>query len=267
MSLPLKPLLQESPRPLALTRQFKEALGIPGVQAQRAAKLEFVVASQLAHIDHVSVSPDDAGVDPLKKETEEGFQWGSALRQSLLFLAVQHGYAFTQPKTRRAIKGEFWNDYVDSVKGLHGWADGGRFFTNYIAHPMQGALTGFIQVQNDPGGRRLQFGKSKRYWRSRMKAMAWSAVFSTQFEIGPISQASIGNVGLYGKQTYVDLVVTPTVGTAWLIAEDALDRAVISWAERRTRNPFVRITARMILNPMRSGANLLAFKKPWHRDR
>lgn len=204
---------------------------------------------------------------PAPPEREQNFQWGPALRQSMLFLAVQHGYAFTQPKTRRALKGPFWKDYVHSVKNLRGWEDGGRFFTNHIAHPMQGSLTGFIQVQNDPRGRRLRFGRSKEYWQSRMKAMAWSAVFSTQFEIGPISQASIGNVGHSNKQTYVDLVVTPTVGTAWLITEDALDRFAISWLEKRTHNNmFVRITTRTALNPTRTFANLLRFKKPWHRD-
>ncbi|MEJ7711101.1 MAG: hypothetical protein WKF84_14855 [Pyrinomonadaceae bacterium] len=167
----------------------------------------------------------------------------------------------------RAIKGKFFKDYVDSVKSLHGWADGGRFFTNYIAHPMQGSLTGFIQIQNDPAGRSLQFGRSKKYWQSRMKAMAWSAAFSTQFELGPISQASIGNVGQFGKQTYVDLVVTPTLGTAWLVSEDALDRFAISWVERRNNNFLLKISARMLLNPMRSCANLLRFKTPWYRDR
>lgn len=215
----------------------------------------------------VADSSPDEKEDPLQKELDQSFRWGPALKQSLLFLGIQHGYAMTQPKTRRALKGPFFGDYVDSVKSLRGWADGGRFFTNYIAHPMQGALTGFIQVQNDPRGMKQQFGPSKAYWKSRLKAMAWSAALSTQFEIGPISQASIGNVGQSGKQTYVDVIVTPTVGTAWLIAEDALDRYAISWLENRTGNFYVKMFARTTLNPMRTCANLLRFKIPWHRDR
>lgn len=205
--------------------------------------------------------------DETKTVQNEGFNWRAAINQSMMFLGVQHGYALTQPKTRRAFKGKFWNDYVDSVKSLSGWDDGGRFFTNYIAHPMQGSLTGFIYVQNSPQARRQQFGKSGDYWRSRMKAMLWTTAWSTQFEIGPISQASIGNVGLSGKQTWEDIIVTPPLGTAMLITEDALDRYIIKSIERRTDNFYIKIFSRMIFNPTRIFANLLRFKEPWYRDR
>jgi hypothetical protein len=196
-----------------------------------------------------------------------GFRWKSATRQALLFLAVQHGYALTQPKTRRDLHGPFFKDYFRSVSSLGKWGDGGRFFTNYVAHPMQGSLLGFIWVQNDPKGKAAPFGRSKAYWQSRAKALAWSAAWSTQFELGPVSQASIGNVGLHGKQTWVDIVVTPTGGFGWLVVEDALDRFVVRRIERRTDNRYARIFARMIFNPTRSSANLLRFEKPWRRDR
>lgn len=211
--------------------------------------------------------PDNASQQPVRNNsTEGGFRWKSAIQQSLLFLAVQHGYAMTQPKTRRDLKGEFFHDYIESIKSLHGWDDGGRFFTNYIAHPMQGALTGYIQVQNDPRGINQRFGKDKDYWMSRLRAMAWSAAWSAQFEIGPISQASIGNVGLHGKQTWEDIVTTPTVGTVLLITEDALDRYLIRAIEDRTNNFYVRIFSRMLFNPVRNFSNMLRFKKPWYRD-
>ena len=211
------------------------------------------------------VSPDNTA--NAQNGKAEGFRWRAAIGQSLMFLAVQHGYAFTQPKTREALKGIFWKDYVQSVKSLRGWDDGGRFFTNYIAHPMQGSLTGFIYVQNDPKGLKQQFAQSGDYWRSRLKAMAWSAAWSTQFEIGPVSQASIGNVGLKGKQTWGDIVVTPTVGTLMLITEDAIDRFVMKRIERATDNFYVRIFARMLFSPTRTIANLFRFKEPWYRDR
>lgn len=198
----------------------------------------------------------------------ENFQWKPAIGQSLLFLGIQHGYAIGfQAKTRRDLKhGAFFRDYVDSVKALHGWDDGGRFFTNYIAHPMQGSLTGFIYVQNNPKERKLEFNESPAYWRSRLKAMAWSAAWSTQFELGPISQASIGNVGLHGKETWGDIVVTPTIGTVLLISEDAIDRYVTRKIERNTNNFYVKIFARMLLSPTRNFSNLLRFKQPWYRD-
>lgn len=207
---------------------------------------------------------DDDEKDDIKSEK---FDWNSAIKQSLLFLGVQHGYAMTQVKTRKALKGKFFKDYFESVKSLQGWDDGGRFFTNYIAHPMQGAFTGYIYVQNDPKARKQEFGAKGDYWRSRMKAMAWTAAWSTQFEIGPLSQASIGNVGLYGKQTWEDIVVTPTLGTAMLIFEDAADRFITKAIERRTDNFYIKIFSRMLLSPTRVFANMLRFKAPWYRDR
>jgi hypothetical protein len=198
---------------------------------------------------------------------DQGFHWSMAINQSLIFLGVQHGYAMTQPKTRRDLRGAFFKDYIRSVKSLHGWDDGGRFFTNYVAHPMQGSLFGFIQIQNDPKGMNLSFGNSNTYWRSRLKALAWSAAWSTQFEIGPVSQASIGNVGLHGKQTYVDLIVTPIGGFGWIVLEDFVDKNIIHLIERRTSgNFYIKIASRTFLNPSRSAANLLRFKTPWHRD-
>ena len=203
-----------------------------------------------------------------KLTVNQRFHWSTAIKQSLLFLGVQHGYAMTQPKTRRDLKGPFFKDYVRSVKSLHGWEDGGRFFTNYIAHPMEGSLLGFLQIQNDPNGMNLSYDNSPAYWRSRLKALAWSAAWSTQFEIGPVSQASIGNVGLHGKQTYVDLVVTPIGGFGLLVLEDFLDKHIISMIERRnSRSFFLKVSSRTFLNPTRSVANLLRFKTPWYRDR
>jgi hypothetical protein len=203
-----------------------------------------------------------------------GFRWKPAIKQYFLFLAVQHGFGMTQEKTRRELKGPFVKDYLRSVAGLGGWPDGGKFFTNYVAHPMGGAVYGFIQVQNDTEGIRQGFDRSKKYWVSRLKAMAWSAACSTQFEIGPFGQAAIGNVGLHTphsgskkrKMAYVDLVITPIFGTGWLVGEDALDRYVMRRLEKRIGNPFLINILRMLINPMRGGANLLRMKGPWHRD-
>lgn len=212
---------------------------------------------------------------PSNGNGHEKFRWGPALTQSFLFLGIQHGFAMTQSKTRRELDGPFFKDWFESVSNLGGWADGGRFFTNYISHPMGGALYGYIQIQNDPKGMKREFGRDHGYWMSRLKALGWSAVYSTQFELGPISQAAIGNVGLHTPHTgtgkrklsYVDLVVTPTLGSAWLVTEDILDRYITRWVEGRTNNRVLIWAARVGLNPMRGGANLLRFKAPWHRDR
>lgn len=208
-------------------------------------------------------------VRPARDVGPQHFDWDGAMRQSLLFLAVQHGYRMTEDKTRRFLPGPFVKDWFGSVKNLHGWDDKGSVFGNYVAHPMQGAVTGFIYVQNSPTAKRLEFENSKAYWKSRAKALGFAALSSTQFELGPISQASIGNVGLgpnHKKMAYVDLVVTPTVGTVWLVMEDAVDRKLVRRIEEKTSNRVARNLARTFLNPMRACANALRFKPLWFRD-
>lgn len=207
--------------------------------------------------DPTSSNPEDA---------REGFQWGSALLQSGIFLGAQHTFRMSQAKTRAELSGPFWSDYFESVSNLHTWRDGDGFPTNYLAHPIMGAIAGNIEIFNDPGGRRLEFDlSSKRYWQSRLKAMAWAAVYSAQFELGPVSEASIGNVGKHPPtMAAVDLVVTPLGGFTAMLLEDYLDRRFVSRWElaggKKAR--FYRVA----LNPSRSMANLLRLKRPWYRD-
>jgi hypothetical protein len=153
------------------------------------------------------------------------------------------------------------------VASLHGWSDGDPFYVNYVGHPMQGAVSGYIWVQNDERFRTAQFGANSRYWKSRLRAAAFSFAYSTQFEIGPLSEASIGFIqSRWPQQGFVDHVVTPVIGTGWMIAEDALDRYVIRNLENRTDNPYLRMMVRSWLNPSRSFANVMRFKVPWYRD-
>jgi len=89
---------------------------------------------------------------------------------------------------------------------------------------MQGGVAGFICIQNDPSGTALEFEWSSHYWQTRLRALGWSALYSTQFELGPISEATIGNVGKKrGTGGFVDLVVTPTAGLGMIVLEDWLD--------------------------------------------
>lgn len=215
----------------------------------------------------------DAEDDDAQTESKEKFHWKPALIQSGIFLGIQHGARLTQIKTRRQLPGPFFGDWFKSVKGLRGWRDGDTHFINYVAHPLQGGLTGRIYVNNSDVAKQEEFGNSKRYWQTRLKAMAWSAFWSTQFELGPISEASIGNVGLYPREdysqmSYKDLVVTPTLGTAVVVGEDAIDKYILkNWIERDSRKVtyFIKFM-RSILTPTTSFANILRGKPPWKRD-
>ncbi len=214
-----------------------------------------------AHGANVSaVAPVIAAV-PRKPK---GFRWKWALIESLEFLAVEHGDRLTQVKTRQALGGPFFPDWGKSITNIHGWGDGDPILTNYIAHPMQGAASGFIQIRNDPKGRNVQFGRSKQYWYSRLKALAWAAGYSTQFEIGPISEATIGHVGLIkGTAGFVDLFVTPLAGFGLMVAEDALNRYVLEKLVAGTNNPWKLTAYRVFFNPSRTFATALAGRFPW----
>lgn len=188
---------------------------------------------------------------------------GSLLADSMRFLAVQHGYrVFYEEKTREKLGGNFFNDWFRSVR-VSGWDDGGRFFTNYVAHPMMGSTSAFIFANNDRVSQEAEFW-SKDYFRAKKRQLIFSVIFSEQFELGPISESSIGNIGQQGKQTWVDHVITPTVGVAWSIGEDAVDAAVLE--KMRKNHPNWANGLSVILTPTKTMANLVALRKPWHRD-
>jgi hypothetical protein len=208
--------------------------------------------------------------DGFLKSKKEGVSWSGVLKQSGLFLAMQQSIRIIyEADTRLEFRGPFFKDYFESVRGLHGWSDGDTFPVNYLGHPWMGAVAGRIFVQNDPSGKSFTFSNNKLYWQSRLKALGWSAVYSTTFELSPAGEAAIGNVG--GKpwpdgMAYCDLVNTPLIGTGILVLEDLTDRYVANWLEQRVS--FVPLTAftRTFMNPARSMANVMRFKWPWYRD-
>jgi hypothetical protein len=211
-----------------------------------------------------------ASAIPTIQATDSGintFQWKSAVVDASIFLGLEHGFRLAEdPLVRAGLRGPFFEDYFDSIKDIHGWGDGDPFVVNYIGHPTQGAVTGFIEIHNDPRYRNLEVGKSSRYWESRLRAMAFSAAYSMQFEIGPISEATIGNSQFGRNDGIVDWVITPTLGTAWLVGEDLTDKYLIRKIERHTRSVPLMAVARTFLNPCRGVSNIMGRRAPWHRD-
>ena len=203
-----------------------------------------------------------------QQQNDDAFQWKPALLHSALFLGVQHSLRPLQAKTRREFRGPFLRDYLDSASSVRTWGDGDGVLTNYVGHPMIGAVAGYIQIFNDPRGRDLTFQpQAASYWRSRLKALAWSAAYSTQFELGPVSEASLGNVGRRpGTMGFVDLVVTPLGGFGLILTEDYIDNKFIERWERGTSSVAMRKFYRIFFNPNRALANLLRLKRPSHRD-
>lgn len=220
-----------------------------------------------ASADALPFQPEPIQPGAPSRGEESGFAWKPAARQAALGLTLQHGFRVAlQPKTRRELGGPFWSDYVQSLKGIQGWDDGDSDLVNYAAHPLMGAMAGQIQIQNDPRGATVEFGRSSEYWRSRLRALGFSGAYTLAFEAAPVSEASIGNVGLRpGTNGAVDFVVTPAGGFAFMVAEDALDRFLVRHVEGRSSNRFTRGLVRCVFTPARSLARLLAAEPPWRR--
>jgi hypothetical protein len=193
--------------------------------------------------------------------------WRQAVVQSLLYTGVMHTFnVWTEAGTRDTLNGHWYQNYIHSVAELRGWSDSDMFMAPYVGHPLEGSIFGYIFRQNDPKYRDVQFGDGREYWVSILRSMAWSAIWHTQWKIGPVSEASIGNVMLHASPGFITLVDTPTLGAITMVAEDAADRYLIMGLENRTANSAVIVLARSFLNPGRTFANLMAFRLPWHRD-
>ncbi len=211
-----------------------------------------------------------APIDPTviaPKLKAAGVDWDGLFKQSSLFLGVEHAFRLATEKGTRSASSNLFKGYFGSVASMHGWADGDEFYVNYIGHPMEGAVSGYIWVQNDRQYRSAEFGKDRRYWKSRLRAAAFAWAYSEQFELGPISEASIGQIqSVHPQQGFVDHVITPALGMAWMIGEDAIDKYLIKNIEDHISNNYVRLLARGTLNPARSFANAFRGRTPWHRD-
>lgn len=212
------------------------------------------------------------GQDVLKpahvsSDDEEGADVLGTFTDSLKLLLLEHGsrVAF-QAKTRAELGGNFWTDYRRSVRIPSQWEDTDAWWVNYVGHPIHGAAAGYIWLDHEPRAP-TEIGLTRDYWSSRGRATAWSAAYSLQFEIGPLSEASIGNVGMRPETTgWVDHIVTPAGAFGWIVAEDALDRFLVKWVEARVRNRVARATLRLVLNPGRALSNSATGRVPWARD-
>jgi hypothetical protein len=202
------------------------------------------------------VSDDREGVDLLGTFTD-----------SLKLLMMEHGWRVAfQEKTRSELGGNFWGDYRRSVRIPKQWEDTDAWWVNYLGHPIHGAAAGYIWLDHEPHAP-ADISLSGAYWSSRGRATAWAAAYSLQFEVGPLSEASIGNVGMRPQTTgWVDHVVTPVGAFGLIVAEDALDRYLVKWMEERIGNRVFRALLRLALNPGRTLSNSSTGRAPWHRD-
>jgi hypothetical protein len=224
-------------------------------------------------------------------ETGERYHWKGLLLQSFAFDMLSNAtrvITADQSDRHLLLNKPYWSDYWASLQqfNMHRWNDGDSIKVNYIGHPMEGAIAGYIEVQNDPRGRDLKISRGRPYWNSRFRAFLWQTVYSTQWEMGPIGETAIFNQGgftypigcpkndlacdataKYTNNTgWVDFIITPIAGTLWMIGEDAIDRYISDPLVRRHPDSFGIKMVRASLNPPSSLANILRGHFPWWRD-
>jgi hypothetical protein len=210
-------------------------------------------------------------------------RWTPVLVQSGQFLAILTAGNIVKDEGLRiaflqALKqGKFIANWLQSGSNYRWtrWSQDAPWKDDYVGHPMMGAITNYLWIQNDPYCMTIEWDNSREYWYSRLRAVPLTTAFSFQWKLGPISEASIGNAGIAfyrdphsGKWTndtgVSPLVTTPAGGLLWTVGEDIIDKKLISKLESRSRNPLYLFVI-SFANPARSFSNMMQFKAPWYR--
>src|SRR5665213_618176 len=215
-----------------------------------------------------------------------GIHWSSLIGEEFFYITLKTGVRTFQTKTRDNFGGPFFHDwgYILQHINVDRWNDGGKWFTNNVGHPLDGSVYAFIYRRNDDNIRNLKFDLHDREYRKGiLKAFLVAALASTEAEIGPLSEATIGHVGLKAewflrgkdgtlqgpvpqdviglptltKSPYwvrgangtglTDFMMTPIGGIAVMLGEDAVDKYVIERLERHIHNRYWVATMRCVL--------------------
>jgi hypothetical protein len=263
------------------------AVGSP-TQLQPATEFDFIwfwrgpssILAENPASSSVGSAPDLGDKDPEPKPQtpqlgtrhrevpNDRFQWKSAWTQYGMEISIQHGWRFAhEAGTRDATAyGPWFHDWISSIGATRGWDDGDGWHASYVGHPLNGGIYGFIEQQNDPMYRKVEWGDGRIYWMSRLRAFGFAAIASAQWTLGPMSEASLGNVQLHSSPGFIDLVQTPGLGVMEMMGEDLIDRYLLLPLENRTSNPWLLLATRSLGNPARSFATLMSFHHGWSRE-
>jgi hypothetical protein len=282
-------LAPDAPVTVDASASVPDAPPAPAIRLSVSSSLSGVSSS----LSDVETLPDRSESAMSERETDLACQagtlhgkpcrasWGPVLWEFLESTAMENGGNIAlDGETRHDLAGNpFLSTWFKCVRQFRydQWRDDDNFMVDYVAHGMQGGIIGASLFQHSPTGRGLVYVNNGNYWRSRLKGMAWIAVYEVQWKIGPASEASIGNSGLntyftprvQGRSTnetgFQDLVDTPLVGFGWNVGEDAIDRFLMPRIWRHTHNKWA-LSAYSVLTPCKAVANVLRFKPFYYRD-
>ena len=219
-------------------------------------------------------------------ERSSGIHWEPLLREWWSWIAIeQTERIIKEGKTRNQLGGPFFRDWFSTVAVYHfdNWNDGGKVITSYLAHPTQGAIAEAIFWQNND---RVRFSeqdfRSATYRKALFQAFAFASLDAVLWKMGPLSESSIGNVGLpvhwwdrdckalhlpcVYRTGVSDMVMNEVGGTALTIGFQWLDKHVQKRIEEGAHSRALIDTTRMLTNPPQTIANLVRFRPPWFRD-
>lgn len=222
-------------------------------------------------------SPRQPTVTPSVSEAAH-VAWGPLLREAFLFATIENAQRVCcEVDTPPELKGVLLSDYFKSIANIHGWDDWDPIRVQYIGHSFEGAVSEWLEIQNDPLGKNREIG-TPGYWKSVLRAFLFAGAYGTSFKIGPYSEAMIGNVGLpneyrkralpkgadYGKMAWSEFFVNPILGTMWVTTEDLIDRHIIRKEMQADTNFVLLRLSQTFFLPSRTFANILRFKRPWY---
>jgi hypothetical protein len=234
----------------------------------------------------VSVAPNRANPVVAVTKQSGAIHWGSLIREWWTWIAIEQTERIVkEPKTRDQLSGPFFRDWFSTVSAYHfdNWDDGGKYITSYLAHPTQGAIAEAIFWQNNDHVRFSdQDFHSAAYRHALLEAFAFATVDAVLWKMGPLSESSIGNVGLpvqwwnrdckalhipcVDRTGVSDMVMNEVGGTALTVGFQWLDKHVQKRVEDRVQSRALIDTTRMLSNPPATVANLVRFRRPWYRD-
>ena len=250
---------------------------VPAASVTEGAKAESTsVVAVSAPRDRVS--PEDCSLDTTQSRRCR-VHWRHLILTTTLFNGFEDagnlytGYWYRKETT----EGDWWDRYINSAAGWvwNRWPDYNPFLDDYVGHPMMGAITNDLWIQEDPKSMTVEPSNTWPYWRRMLRAGAFSTAYSFWWKLGPTGEASIGHNGdhaepygngqISNETGWVELVTTPVGGALWTMGEDVLDKHVVAPVEGDGRNPFA-LLGLSFLEPAHATANIFRFRPPWYRD-
>jgi hypothetical protein len=254
-----------------------------GVSDSSSASIDFIPADPAHAMAYVQkgigahVPLNQCPTDETKAR-ECRIHWHQLIIEASLYNAFQDaGNLYTGYWYRyETMHGKWWDRYIASAEGWRWdrWEDNNPWLDDYVGHSMMGAITNYLWIQNDPKGMTVEQANNWIYWRSRLRALAFSTAFSFWWKLGPTGEAAIGHNGdhyfhdkgvLTNETGWVELVTTPLGGLGWTLGEDALDKHLFRKIAAKPRRPVTLLLA-SFLTPSKATANIFRFRPPWYRD-